>query len=90
MIELSRYISGIEEYVIEAGYFNNNSFIPKYIIIYKEQKKFLEHMDDINKGVGIKNFYQYLNLNKGCSLPLYFGANNFEIGKIYNFANEIF
>jgi hypothetical protein len=84
MIELSRYVSGIEDYVIEAGYLNNNSFIPKYILIYKEQRKFWEHINDLNKDFGIKKFYQYLTFNKGCSLPLYLGKNNLEIGKIYN------
>ena len=84
MIELSRYVSGIEDYVIEAGYLNNNSFIPKYILIYKEQRKFLEHINEVNRELGIKKFYQYLNFNKGCSLPLYLGKNNLEIGKIYN------
>ena len=85
MIELTKYVSGLKDYVIETGYFdNNNIFIPSYVSIYKSQKIFIEHMNYLNKLFGIKNFYNKLVFNEGCSLPLFGENSNNEIGRIYN------
>ena len=83
MIELSKYVSGLEFYTIEAGYLNNDLFIPNYILIYKEQKDFFKHLNILNQGKGINNFFQYLIFNQGCCLTFYDNYNN-ELGKIYN------
>ena len=83
MIELSKNVNGLEDYVIEAGYLDNNIFKPKYVLIYKEQKNFLEHLNYLNQGQGIINFFKYLNFNQGCCLT-FDDANKKEIGKIYN------
>ena len=83
MIELSKYVSGLEFYTIEAVYLNNDLFIPKYILIYKEQKDFFKHLNYLNQGKGINNFFQYLTFNQGCCLTFYDNYNN-ELGKIYN------
>ena len=82
LIELSKYITGIEGYVIEAGYIDNNFlFIPSYVLIYKDKNSFINHLKYINNGLGLKNFFGYLSFNGNCSLPIYDAQNN-EIGKI--------
>ena len=83
MIELSKYVTGIEDYVIEVGYLNNDLFIPNYVLIYKERNNFLKHLNYLNQGQGIINFFKYLNFNKGCCLTCD-DENGNEIGKIYN------
>ena len=83
MMELSFYASRIKDYVIEAGFFDsNNLFVPRYILIYKEQKKFLEHLNDLNKELGLLKFFNLLVFDKECYLSLY--LSNVEIGKIYD------
>ena len=66
MIELSNYASGIKDYVIEVGYLDNYLFVPTYILIYKEPKQFLDHLNELNKGLGILNFFKYLTFDKKC------------------------
>ena len=84
MLELSKYVSGLECYVIENGYINNNNiFIPSYILTYKDGNKFMDHLRYIKQTIGIKNFYSSLRFNNGCSLPL-FDSKNYQIGTIYN------
>ena len=83
-VELSKNVTGIEDYVIEVGYLdNNNIFIPYYILMYKDQKTFLDHLKYLNQGLGIKNFFHYSRFDNGCCTPIFDGNNNM-IGKMYN------
>ena len=86
MIELSNYASGIKDYVIEVGYLDNYLFVPTYILIYKEPKQFLDHLNELNKGLGILNFFKYLTFDKKCYNSLY--VSEMEIGKIYDLKNQ--
>ena len=84
LIELSKYITGIEGYVIEAGYIDNNFlFIPSYVLIYKDKNSFINHLEYLNNQLGLKNFFGFLSFNGNCSIPLNDAQNN-EIGKICN------
>jgi len=86
MIKLSQYISGINRFILEVGMLNsNNIFCPSFILMYKDEKSFFNHLSFIiNKtNNNILSFFITLQFNNGNSLPLYDEKSN-EIGMIFN------
>ena len=86
MIKLSKYISGINEFILEVGMLNSeNIFYPSFILMYKDENSFFKHFSFIINMTNnnILSFFTTLQFNNGNSLSLYDEQNN-EIGMIFN------